>query len=271
MKPALVTVVCPVDNDVIADMLLHYYRMGIRNFYLMLHKPDIELERKVDQFRIFSEVNTRVFTEYNLTDEHNHDQDAQVLINKATKEGCDWIIASDADEILILKKHLSIIEFLKEYDFDVIRFKWVDMRGDDDCFKDAFTQMKYRCKEYMDVTDKNWLKSCGKFNADMRYLPGFHDIINVDDSKKVMIPGDVAEYRHYPERNFLQFRKKIMMQKTNWLRKYGYFYMDADLLNDPNFLEKIWVNRLITTDGQRLVCKSDKYNPETNVIEYEKI
>ena len=186
MKPALITVVNPQDNDVIGDQLINYKNIGISNFYIMLHMPDFTLMSICESFRDkFSELNINLFI--NAQPEHHHEKDCKKLSDSALEDGCDWIIGSDADELLILKRHKMIQEFLSEYDNTevVLHCKWIDYRADKDIYSDAFINMKYRCKDYMDVTDAGWIKTCGKFNDKMSFITGFHNIEGCDNIIKI--------------------------------------------------------------------------------------
>lgn len=267
MKPALITVVNPQDNDVIGDQLIYYKNIGISNFYIMLHMPDFTLMSICESFRDkFAELNINLFI--NAQPEHHHEKDCKKLSDSALEDGCDWIIGSDADELLILKRHKTIQEFLSEYNDTeiVLHYKWIDYRADKDVYSDAFINMKYRCKDYMDVTDAGWIKTCGKFNNKMSFITGFHNIEGCDNIIK--INPEIAFFAHFPERNFEQYDSKTKLQRKNWINKYGFFYMDKDLEKDPDFLKKIWPDRLITVNGQRQICNNDKSLKDNNKMEY---
>jgi hypothetical protein len=267
MNTALVSVVHPQDNDVFADMLRYYYNLGIKNYYIMLHKPDVILRNHIFLFETMYDVKVETF--FNEKDEHNHDEDVKILTNAALTDGMEWLIGSDADELLVLKQHKNIEEFLSQFDgfpSVVLHFKWIDYRSDKDIYENAFINMPYRCKEFMDVTDKGWIKSCGKFVHTMAYITGFHDIKGCENIFK--INPEQAFYAHFPERNFKQYEQKTLLQRKNWLRRYGFFYLDKDLEANPNYLKQIWSDRLITNNGQRQVCNNDKSLKKQNKMEY---
>lgn len=267
MNIALATVVNPQDNDVFGYMLLYFYNLGIRNYYLMLHKSDVILRNHVFLFETMYDVKVNTF--FNEKDEHNHDEDVKILTDAALKDGMEWFIGSDADELLVLKQHKNIESFLQEYDnynMTVLHFKWIDYRSDKDVYNNAFINMQYRCKEFMDITDKGWIKSSGKFCSEMEFITGFHDIKGCENIIK--INPDIAFYAHFPERNFKQYEQKTLLQRKNWLRRYGFFYLDKDLDSNPDYLKQIWPDRLITTDGSRQVCNNDKSLKDQNKMEY---
>ena len=267
MNIALITVVNPQDNDVFEDMLRYYYNLGIRNYYMMLHKADRILRDIAFVFE--RDYDVRVSWFFNEKDEHNHDEDVKVLTLAALADGMEWLIGSDADELLVLKNHKDIESFLIEYDNHdkaVLHFKWVDYRSEANVSENAFANMKYRCKEFMDITDKGWIKSSGKFCQGMEFITGFHDIKGCENIVEVC--PEQAFYAHFPERNFKQYEQKTLLQRKNWLRRYGFFYLDKDLELNPDYLKQIWPDRLITTDGSRQICNNDKSLKDLNKMEY---
>jgi hypothetical protein len=267
MNIALVSVIHPQDNDIIDFMLVYYYNLGIRNYYLMLHKADRVL-RDIS-FVFERDYDVRVSWYFNDKDEHNHDENVKVLTDIALRDGMDWIIGSDADELIVLKQHKNIENFLQEYNIletVVLHFKWIDYRAETDVSENAFANMRYRCKEYMDITDKGWIKSSGKFSQGMEFITGFHDISGCENIVEVC--PEQAFYAHFPERNFKQYEQKTLLQRKNWLRRYGFFYLDKDLEENPDYLKQIWPDRLITTNGQRQVCNNDKSLKSENKMEY---
>lgn len=241
MKPALLTVVCPLDNDVIYDMLVHYYNIGIRDFYLMLHKPDIELEKNIDKFCKHIEKNTNVFCYYNKTDEHYHDRDLKVLSDAARQDGCDWLIASDADELLVLKRHNNIIDFLNNYNnsfesgYGQLLFSWYEYRTLENVYQDAFNKIVHR-----EPIARQQTKCIGKLDDTMSYVPGAHYIANHKTS--IIIPKEYAFYAHFSDRNEKQYCDKMRLQSVNWHNRYGAYTHWAEKLieDDPQGLEKLW-------------------------------
>jgi len=267
MNIALICVVNPQDNDVFPDMLLYYYNLGIKHFYLMLHKSDPVLRNHVFLFETMYDVSVKTF--FNDNDEHYHEQDCKVLTDAAIADGMNWIIGSDADELLVLKQHENIEDFLKQFDSSdniILSYKWIDYRSDADVSENAFINMKYRCKDFMDVTDKGWVKTNGKFSPTMIYSTGFHSIIGSENI--VEVSPEQAFYAHFPERNFEQYEKKTNLQRKNWINRYGFFYIDKQIADNPNYLKEAWKDKLITSDGLRTVCNNDKSLQTSEKMEY---
>jgi hypothetical protein len=198
MKIAYVSVIRD-DEDILPWNIKYYYNLGIRNFYIMLHLPskiNLDLVKNLQKTLLNS-----IFTiNINNNEKHHHDVDVKILTDAALKDGISWIIGTDADEILILKKHKTIPEFLKQFDHwhdCILNFKWVDRRSDHEIYppENPFAGMCYQCTEYMDSENNGWIKSSGKFNTEMKFITGFHNITGTNHVIK--ISPDEAFYAHF--------------------------------------------------------------------------
>lgn len=249
IKPAYISVICPLDSDIIQKNIVYYYNLGLRDFYLMLHKPDDRLFEIVQSFRYFlPEADFHI--RYNNSDEHLHDRDCKVLSDMALKDGFKWIVGSDSDELLILKQHKNVYDFIAEYDiYDNIdlRFSWFEYRvTDKEVYwpDNAFTEMKYR-----DKGAREQQKSIGKFNDKMSYVPGLHYISGALNVK--IIDPEVAYYAHFSDRNESQYVNKMSMQAVNWSKRYGRYTHWAEKMieDDPLKLNELWK---LTIDGNKV-------------------
>ena len=255
MNTALITVVNPQDNDVIYDNLIYYYNMGIRYFYLMLHKPDQVLRDHVFLFETMYDVSVKIF--FNENDEHYHEKDCKVLTDAAIADGMEWIIGSDADELLIIKNGKTLEEFLSEQHFAYgsLHFSWYEYRALADVSENAFINMMFREKEPRQQT-----KSIGRFNDKMAYVPGLHYI--ADSPEVVNISPDIAFYAHFSDRNEKQYIDKMTLQAKNWNQRYGKYSHWAEKLveDDPLGLKKLWDLMIEQNKNKSLVY--DPINPE---------
>ena len=238
MKIAYICVVNPQDNDVILDNIIYYYNLGIKDFYIMLHKPDSELKGILyfqNNPKMCSEIDVRFF--YNDKDEHYHEKDCKFLTNKAIADGFDWIIGTDADELLILKQHKTIQDFCSEfaYNYGSLHFNWFEYRPVVDVYEKAFVNMKLR-----EPIPRIQTKSVGKFNSQMSYVPGLHYIEN--SPEVITISPDVAFYAHFSDRNEKQYIDKMSLQAINWSQRYGKHSHWAEKMieDDPGGLKKLW-------------------------------
>lgn len=235
MNIALITVVNPQDNDIFPDMLLYYYNIGIRNYYIMLHKPDVILRNHVFLFETMYDVSVKTF--FNETDLHYHEKDCKILTDVALRDGMEWIIGSDADELLVLRNGISLETFLKMYNFPYgsLHFKWFEYRPLENMYKDAFKFMTNREKEPRQQT-----KSIGIFNDKMAYVPGLHYIEN--SPEVINVSPDIAYYAHFSDRNEKQYVDKMTLQAKNWNQRYGKYSHWAEKLleDDTEGLQKLW-------------------------------
>ena len=262
MKIAYISVIRD-DEDIFPWNIKYYYNIGIRNFYIMLHLPskiNLDIAENLQKTLLNSTFKINI----NNQEKHHHDIDVKILTNAALKDGFTWLIGTDADEILILKKHESLSDFLKQFSSllgsSVLCFKWVDRRANHNIYppENPFIGMSYQCTKYMDETNQGWIKCSGQFNTEMQFITGFHNIIGC--SNIIKIHPNQAYFAHFPERNLEQFEKKMNIQEKNWIERYGYFYGKGN-----TDYKKIWQSRIITADGNRQVAGQNKID---GILEY---
>jgi hypothetical protein len=255
MNIALITVVNPQDNDIFDDMLLYYYNLGIRNYYIMLHKSDIILRNHVFLLETMYDVSVKTF--FNESEQHWHEKDCKVLTDAAVKDGMEWIIGSDADELLVIKNGMSLESFLNQYIFPYgsLHFKWFEYRAISDVNEKAFINMQYREKEPRQQT-----KSIGIFNEKMAYVPGLHYI--ADSPEVINVDPEQAFYAHFSDRNEKQYVDKMTLQAKNWNQRYGKYSHWAEKLieEDPHGLKNLWMTMLNQNKDKEII--HDPINPE---------
>lgn len=256
MKTALICVVNPQDNDIILQNLIYYYNLGINNFYLMLHKSDRILRDKIFVFETSFDVSIQTF--FNEKDEHWHDKDCKILTDACRSDGIEWIIGSDADELLILKNGISLETFLKQYNFPYgsLHFQWFEYKPLENIYDNAFINMKHRDKDPRQQT-----KSIGIFNSEMMYVPGLHYIAN--SPEVINVSPDIAFYAHFSDRNEDQYCSKMRLQAKNWNQRYGKYSHWAEKMieDDPEELNRLWSLMLHQNRINKLLVY-DPINPE---------
>lgn len=214
------------DADIVPYMLRYYYNIGVTNFYIILHKATPELIKAIKSVKL-QKIIIRIFYDSDVPKLKSYGPDyIKFLTDRAQADGFRWIVATDSDEFLILKKHRSIYEFIREYD-DPCRslslvFKWVNYYPGEDLTLPIPKRMIYRTEAF---TEPNWTKAIGKFTPDMYFPQGNHYIANqeygviVPPLKVIEIQEDVAYYAHFPFRDkeqFLQKQKIYAERKGNW-------------------------------------------------------
>ena len=250
------------DQDILKYNLFYYYNIGIRDFYLLLHKSTLEQRQHLEEIRSCL-PDCNFFVTGHDKDYQYHDEDIKVLTDKAMDDGFKWIIASDVDELIRLQKHNTIQDFISEYDhFETVSLlcEWYEHRPLKSCNKkeNPFTVFNRR-----DIDKKEQTKAIGKFNDLMFYCPGVHLIH--DCHNVVKIPFEDVYYSHFPDRNKNQFIEKYEIQLENWMHRYGKFPLEKAMKEDPNCLFKFWETKLVDENHGVL----DQVNRE--MFEIEKI
>ncbi len=245
MKPAFISVVRD-DTDVLPWDIRYYYNIGIRDFILMLHLPSLQLLKTVDTIK-----QTFMDAKFDITEtheeEHRHDEDIRKLTDIARAQGCDWMLATDADEMIIINKHKTIFDLLAEYDnyqHVSLLFKWVEYVCDKEVYapENPFTALKYKEKEYREQT-----KAIGKIDNNSWFVPGLHFIMNCKNP--IYVDPSVAYYVHFPTRNKEQWIKKTLMHNINFTKRYGSYPLGDQIKADPvNFLPQFFDDHVLKKD-----------------------
>lgn len=256
MKVAFISVIRD-DTDIMFNNLLYYYNIGIRDFYIMLHRPEPESFEIMDSLKEWRD-DARFDVVVNNTEWHFHEVDCKTLTDMARRDGFLWIVGSDADELLVLRQHTTIQDFLAPYETDgyvSIRLKWGTYPPLDEVPPgvNVFTHLTGREEAWREQT-----KSIGRFNDRMAYVPGLHYITNAP--REIMIDPEVAFYAHFPDRTGDQYEKKNMIQYANWMHRYGQFPLAEQIQADPDYLKKHWYLMLIANRNKKLI--HDPINPE---------
>jgi hypothetical protein len=248
MKLALCTNVRD-DEDIMGHQLVYYHNLGIRNFYIMLHLPDIELEEVIVKAQVQLSDSKFTIFRYEKVD-HYHENLVRVLTNRARVDGFDWMIVSDSDELLILKKHKTLEEFIASTNSDTmlyvsLLFKWYEYQPTKDLKpkENPFIEFKYRNPEPRPET-----KCVGKLNDEMFFAAGGHYLCYAPH--QLLIDPSIAYYVHFPTRNKKQFIDKMKNQQVTWTIRAGSFILDKQM-EDPNFLSSFF-------DGQVRLAMDNK-------------
>ena len=229
------------DIDIVYHNLIYYHNIGVDETFIMLHEPSTHLLNVLDLFKKENPHIKLTLLWHNKeglgANPVNHEY-LQILTDAAQKAGYSWIIGSDADEFLILKKCRTIQEFLYQYDHNPIislLFPWVNfyIHKNIETLK-FYDKMTKRRKEPL-----GWTKSIGKFDSSMYFVQGLHHIGNdvfgqvKPPLSQIKISENIAYYAHFPYRSKEQFihKNKIQAHKfKDWRYK--------KLQKDPLFFDK---------------------------------
>ena len=249
------------DTDIVRNNIIYYYNIGIKDQFIMLHLPTPELLdiiKKVE--KELPALNLRLLY-WNKEGKGLNPIDGdylKVLTDMAQSEGFNWIVGSDSDEFLILRKHNTIQELIKEYDNNEIislLFKWVNY----------YLLEKSDSPFYLSMTKRSnympWTKSIGKFNDKMYFVQGLHHIADKihgqisTDLKQIRIDASIAYYAHFPYRSEKQFVDKNIKQSE----KFGDWRKEK-VENDPYYFNKKWDNMF----KNKLWSNNLDKNPDNN-------
>jgi hypothetical protein len=231
------------DLDILRYNLIYHYNIGFRNFYILQHKAIGNQELKLEGIAFELEnKGCNFFITRHDKDEHYHDKDIKILVDKAREDGFNWCCGIDSDEIIRLKKHNTIQELISEYDDKgpcELRFQWFEHRPLKNVYPpdNAFLEFNRR-----NIAKREQSKAIGKFDDKMLYCAGVHLIHHAPIV--IEIPFEDAYYSHFPDRNVVQFVEKYEIQHKNWMERYGQFPLHEHIIADPWFLYKHWENTL---------------------------
>lgn len=232
IKPVVIAV-NRYDADITFDYIKHYYGLGVRAFYYTLHKAPPELLDVMELCKkTFSDAKFVIFR--NESDLWEQEKITKELTDAAMSDGYEWIIGSDPDEILILLQHATIQDFLKDYEnYDpglCLRFPWFDYPPTFECFKNVFTEFKYRGKK-----PKLQNKCIARFNPSMQFVIGMHYVFGA--THDIYIDKDVAFFAHFQARNRPQMAHKMELQGYNWDKRGFHFHLKYQLDENPDYFK----------------------------------
>ena len=197
MRPAVIMMYRD-EADILPWSLAHWYRLGVRDFYLC---DNLSVDGSNDCCEWFK--NTHPYASVKLFTDTREDWPGRDRINamkvQAIQDGCDWIFPADADEFLELPvEYYSLQRFLSD-------------------LNPGGNQCAYQL-DYLNILPNGhrfWQrpqqKVFGRFAPDWTISMGNHEIEN---RKPDLLAAQFknAYYRHYGIRSYDQFRRKMV----NW-------------------------------------------------------
>jgi hypothetical protein len=195
MRPAVIMMYRD-EADILPWSLEHWYRLGVRDFYLCDNLSTDGSAFICEQFKL-RHFDSNV---WNFEDDRN-DWPGRDRINlmktQAIIDGCDWIFPADADEFLQLgPSYYNLFMFLEQLSPDFCAYEIE--------YLNVYPNHYYE-------TQKPQKKVFGRLNPDWIISMGNHLIENRQPD---IIPSHclIACYFHYSIRNFEQFKRKMI----NW-------------------------------------------------------
>jgi hypothetical protein len=184
------------EADILPWSLEHWYRLGVRDFYLCDNlSKDYSWNICLNFEKDHRQANVHLYKE------SRNDWPGRERINamkvQAIANGCDWIFPADADEFLELgPSYYNLFMFLEQLSPDYCAYEIE--------YLNIYPQGFYE-------TQKPQKKVFGKFRPEWIISMGNHLIENRQPD---LIPSHClhARYFHYSIRNFEQFKRKMM----NW-------------------------------------------------------
>jgi hypothetical protein len=231
------------DDDIVFQNMEHYYNLGIRAFFVMFHCPNDSTINAVNRF-INNHSSIEIYRKIDKDYTYKKDIHFNELSEWAFKLGYNWHIATDTDELLILRKHNTIQEFINDYEkYDSIEFKWfnyADFEAEPGCVFDTW--------KYHDIRYNSWNKAIAKWNSNLSWAAGQHFVI-FSEHNKIVVPPHVAFYAHFPFRDKERFKRRLTdFAKTKFTRfgahdswpEWDKFCFHTEINSDPGFLDKRW-------------------------------
>lgn len=234
------------DEDIARDNIIYYYNLGCRTQYIMLQDYSnelIEILVKIQKEKPAINLNLLFADREGKGFNPCNEDFLKILVDRAIKDGFNWIVGSDVDEFLVLKRHNTIEEFIEQYDNQEVVsliFDWVNYYIDREDEK-FYNRMQRRKSGVM-----GWTKSIGKFDKSMYFVQGLHHIGNADNGtvekplEEKRIDVKDAFFAHYPFRSRTQYalkHERQAMKFGGWRQREldadaKHFYKKFDWLNE---------------------------------------
>jgi len=207
------------EEKLIFNNLIYYYNIGIRDFYIIHNLSNDETRQEVNRFETLKK-DARIVRIEDYNTGYMQAEFFNQASEQAFRDGCNWILPIDADEILKIPNGLTIQECIQPHDrhkYGYIKCKWIDYQPsikDDDSDTNFFIRWKYR-----EQTPRPQSKVFVKWCDGMKWGDGHHLIISkrnhIADATKLF-------YAHFPNREFEQMKSKRINIGKTFIEKYGY-------------------------------------------------
>lgn len=207
MNPALVSMVKD-EADIIYYWLLYYYNRGIRNFYI-IDNNSTDGTRELIQCFYNQHSDIRAYLEIDEEIAYWQYRKINRLAERAVKEGCDWILPVDADELFFVEgSNQSIPELLSSYpDSDVLVFEWWHYRP-------SLSDNREQVNPFQRITHRDRLQNSShtkifcRYQEGMEICQGNHQLHSNDGWKIDLLKN--GYHAHFKVRSKEQLKKKVL-------------------------------------------------------------
>jgi len=214
MKIAYLTIIKD-EEKLILHNLRYYYNIGIKDFYIMFNNSNDATKKKVEEFQ-GEKADIFLKTYSDTSFEYLQPERFKMLSNDAYRNGCDWMLPVDADEIFVLKNNKTMAEFLRQFepvDYGQINCKWIDYHPGTHETGNVF----------IDWTEKSHVsrkesKIIVKWNPEMKYGDGHHLLTS---KGKKLSATDMCFCAHFPNRSYEQLKQKLKVIGYAFMLHFG--------------------------------------------------
>ncbi len=211
MKIAYVTMVKD-ENDIIYHQLNYYKNIGFKDFYIIDNGSTDGTLELINKF-ISENSQLNFYLEIDKTIDYWQYTRINKLANLAYKNGCDWIMPVDADELLFNNEtftNFNIYDFLNNnVNGDYIKFHWWYYRptnNDNENENNIFLKINHRdAKQQSSQT-----KIIVKWKEGMEICQGNHNLHSENNYKQIDELSYKISYAHFWKRSKEQIKNKII-------------------------------------------------------------
>jgi hypothetical protein len=204
------------EQERIYHQLNYYYLIGIREFFLCDHGSTDSTAALIERFRL-ENPDANVVRFFDPTPGHYQGMRMTVLADLAYSYGCDWILALDADEILLSRDGLPDLEAfiarreLRNKQYGHVLLPLVNyLPTTKDPIKESNPFLRLKFRENIDCQAEIWWppKVFVKWRRGMSIGEGNHEIIGL--TERIDLSENPLYLAHFPYSTMDQVVAKVV-------------------------------------------------------------